>query len=302
MKIDKRNKDCCYNDKEHMYWDNNTKKRYTSVTTLIGKYQQPFDEEFWSGYKAIEKLLTVDQFKAKEIKADLRKRQKINLKDLSDWGITEEDYFAVQQEFKDAWEDKRVKSCERGTAIHAKLENEFYTKPKHSLKQYNLEGEYTTYRDNYDLSLDEKGVYPEFLIYFKTKDEFLMLAGQSDLVVKDGNDIYIIDYKTNEKIEQKSFYDSASRGNKVMLYPMNSIMDSNYWHYTLQLSTYAYMIKKQNPNFNIKGLMLIHYDHAGNPPVTYELEYMEKEVIKMLKYTKRRNMIEYEESLRNPII
>ena len=41
----------------------------------------------------------------------------------------------------------------------------------------------------------EKGVYPEFMISYKSDDGILRIAGQLDLLIKDGNDIYIYDYK-----------------------------------------------------------------------------------------------------------
>ena len=61
MKVDKNNGDVKYSDEEHVYWDDDGK--YISVTTLIGKYCQPFDKDFWSAYKALEKLLGKEDFK-----------------------------------------------------------------------------------------------------------------------------------------------------------------------------------------------------------------------------------------------
>ena len=49
-----------------------------------------------------------------------------------------------------------------------------------------------------------------------------------------------------------------------MLYPLNNLDDSNFWHYTLQLATYAWMLQKINPDFIIKDLILYHFDHKGN--------------------------------------
>ena len=52
--VDKQNGNVKYSDAEHVYWDD--EGNYISVTTLIGHYCQPFDKEFWSSYKALEKL------------------------------------------------------------------------------------------------------------------------------------------------------------------------------------------------------------------------------------------------------
>jgi hypothetical protein len=54
MKIDKQNGSVCFNEDSHVYWNVNDNEKYISVTTLIERYAQPFDSEFWSGYKALE--------------------------------------------------------------------------------------------------------------------------------------------------------------------------------------------------------------------------------------------------------
>jgi len=68
-------------------------------------------------------------------------------------------------------------------------------------------------------------------------------------------------------------------------------MDCNMVHYQLQLSTYAWMIQQLNPNFNIKMLMIIHYDHDGNEN-HYELEYIKDDVERMLKHYKKSLIIQ----------
>ena len=93
MKVDKQNQNVCYNDEKHMYWDENGV--YVSVTTLIGKFCQDFDKDFWSGYKALEKLLSADEFKAE--KSQLLNTHKIDVKYFCDmYGFTVNDYNKAQ--------------------------------------------------------------------------------------------------------------------------------------------------------------------------------------------------------------
>ena len=67
MQIDKQNGDIAFNEEAHRYWDiNNENKKFISVTTLIGKFGQPYDKEFWSAYKALEKLLPPDAWKVEK--------------------------------------------------------------------------------------------------------------------------------------------------------------------------------------------------------------------------------------------
>ena len=68
-----------------------------------------------------------------------------------------------------------------------------------------------------------------------------------------------------------------------MKYPLNNLEDCNFIHYTLQLSTYAWMIQKLNPEFIIKDLILVHFDHQGNQNI-YHLDYLKKDVEKMLRW------------------
>ncbi len=77
-----------------------------------------------------------------------------------------------------------------------------------------------------------------------------------------------------------------------MKYPLNNIQDTNFWHYSLQLSTYAWMIQKIDPRFEIKALILLHYDHDGGN-ATYECEYLKTDVERMLAFHKK--TIEHDE-------
>ena len=64
MEVDKQNGNVGFNDLNHCYFDvNDESKRYISVTTLIGKYCQPFDKDFWSAYKALEVLIPKESWK-----------------------------------------------------------------------------------------------------------------------------------------------------------------------------------------------------------------------------------------------
>ena len=62
IKVDKENKDVFFNDETHKYYDKKTMQPYISVTQIVGKYSQEFDENFWSSYKALEAILEGDVF------------------------------------------------------------------------------------------------------------------------------------------------------------------------------------------------------------------------------------------------
>lgn len=193
MKIDKQNGTVAFNDQEHIYWNVNDNKRYVSVTTLIHRYTQEFDKEFWSSYKALEKLLPKKSWEIE--KKSLLNTKKFNKELLSLYDIDENDFNAVQQDILDAWDEENRKSCERGTKIHSEIENSFYDHPTNiSLKKFGLGGKFECKKDYSELDL-EHGVYPEYLIYRESDDGILRIAGQVDLIIKSGNEITIVDHK-----------------------------------------------------------------------------------------------------------
>ena len=296
-KPDKVNGDVLYYDDEHIYVDKQTQDKFISVTTLIHNYTYEFDSAFWSAYKALEALMEESDFSI--LKKSLLATKKFHTNILNKFGIDNEEFINKRTEILLSYDEERDKSCARGTAIHADFENKYYQSDKHNLSNYGLDGQFTCKPHYYELDL-EKGIYPEYLIYRTSSDGVLKVAGQIDLLVKDGNDIYIYDYKTNKEIKQKSYFNRNKKSYECMKFPLNNVMDCNYMHYSLQLSLYAYLLQQINPEFNIKLLKLIHIDH-NNKQTDYELEYMKERVEIMLKHYKKQLKIKMELNRNTPV-
>ena len=297
--ITKQNGNIAFVEETHKYFDvTNPDAKFTSVTTMIHEYTQPFDKDFWSAYKALEKLLPKDVWNVE--KKSLLNSKKFDKVLLELHSITENDFNREQQGILDEWDNENRKSCERGTKIHADLENSFYQKKKDiDISKFEIGGKFECRKDYSELDI-ENGVYPEYLISRVSEDGKLRIAGQIDLLVKKGNKIIIADWKTNKKIETKSFFNSKTKTSVKMKFPLNNLDDVNYWHYTLQLSTYAWMIQKLNPEFEIEDLVLVHFDHSDNMTV-YHLPYLKAEVIKMLNHFKKESSLKASREKRKPI-
>ena len=251
--------------------------------------EKEFDKEFVSAYKALEKIIPADIWKKE--KGGIWKGHKIPKDFLEVHDITQEELNKVQQDILDEWEETNRIACERGTKIHAQLEHSFYDAGSNiTLKKFGIGGKFECKKDYSDLDL-EYGVYPEYLIYYDNPKIDLHIAGQIDLIVKNGNDIYIIDHKTNKKIDLKGFYNGATRTSDKMKFPLSHLDECNYNHYQLQLSTYAWMLQKLNPDFVIKDLILNHYDHSGKNTL-YHCTYLKDDVEKMLKYYAKQKKLE----------
>jgi len=145
------------------------------------------------------------------------------------------------------------------------------------------------------------GVYPEHLVYLKSAG----LCGQADLVEIVKNKIHITDYKTNKEIKEKGYTNWEGVTSK-MFNPVSHLDDCNLNHYNLQLSLYAYIIKKHNPKLKIGKLTIQHVkfkeagkDKHGYPinesingePVVektkmYELPYLKNEIRSIVMWLK----------------
>lgn len=280
LQVDKENDEVFFNDEKHEYRDKIDGSRYISVTQIVHMYQQPFDENFWSSYKACEAIMGAAKFSA--IKGVLLQSKVWNDKLLTTYDIDETEFLKKKEEIIAGYAAKRESSCEIGTAIHLEKELQFYNESTRDLQKFGLGGKFYCEKGYYQLDQD-RAVYPEFLISYKFPNG-LKVSGQIDLLIKDGYDIFILDYKTNDKIEKQSYFDRKTKSYQMMKYPLNNIMDTNYWHYCLQLSLYFYLLKQINPKFNLKKLALIHIDKVTRKETEYECEYLEDDVKRLLKH------------------
>lgn len=191
--ITKQNGNIAFNEDQHIYWDITApNEKFTSVTTVIHKFTQPFDRSFWSQFKALEKLLTKESWAIE--KKSLLNTKKFDNSLLDVYGISELDFNKTQQGILDEWDAENRKSCERGTKIHADLENSFYNKDNIDISKFHVGGKFKCVKDHNELDM-EYGVYPEYLIHRVSEDGKLRIAGQIDLLVKKGNKLTICDYK-----------------------------------------------------------------------------------------------------------
>ena len=282
MKIDKENDVVAYNDEEHLYIEKATGMKCVSATTLIHHFAQPFDSVFWSCVKALEALITPEEFAS--IKEELYRKKKFDEKFVTKFKIQPEIFIQKKYEILDAWKQKNEEACERGTRIH-KIHEDLHLKgTTPEIQKLGLGGSFKLNTSN-KVAPHEDGIYPELLMHRISDDGKLKIAGQADLIIIENGNIHILDYKTNAEIKKSSYFNPTTKQRQMMQYPLNNLQDCNFYHYNLQLSLYGWMIKKQHPELTVKSLTLIHIDHKDKTTF-YDLPYLEKDVERMLAYYK----------------
>ena len=185
--------------------------KWTSVTSFVGLFKPKFDAE------------------AQAKKSSKNKRSKWH-------GMTPKEILA-------AWDGESQRAIELGNWYHDQREKnlcEFKTIERDGvvvpIVRPIVDGSGTKIAPDQKVS---DGVYPEHFVYLKS----LGICGQADLVTIVNNQIHIIDYKTNKEIKEKGFTNWEGITSK-MYNPVSHLDDCNLNHYNLQLSLYAYIIKK----------------------------------------------------------
>lgn len=258
----------------HTYFSPGVK--YTSVTTLIGKFKQKFDSKFWSKYKALEQI--VPDFTKQFRNFDSRESAVEYYGKVVDQNLLDEKI----KEILASWRKTNIASTTKGTNYHSYKEEVSknrgyeinpYTGQKMKTYHYNRKSDYneSLIFDLYKLS---DGFYPELLVW----NDYYKVAGQADKVfistIGDQRFVDIDDYKTNKKIEIESYFDRAG-GYRMMKPPVAHLMDCNLQHYELQISCYAFLLEQFG--FQVNNLAFHHFEEE------YPLLYRKEEVISMLQ-------------------
>lgn len=251
MKYDKIKGTIGYNDLLHRYEVIATKKKYTSCTTLLGKFKEEFDEQKMSFFCA---------------KRDVKKR------------LTKLSIEKRQQELLAEWKLKNKTVCDYGTRLHYALEIMLQDKLtiKETKSKFNLNDTECIYLQYVvDLRLhDDCDLILEDLLFSHEYE----IAGQSDVVRIKDSLVHIDDWKFNSK-----FLDWESYKDKTFLKPLTYRKESKLDIYELQLSIYMYL-KCEETGLE-PGTMQIHHFLDGIC-TTHKFKYNKEEVIKILDYEK----------------
>ena len=237
-----------FNADDHSYKSIDAEENisWISVTTIIGKFKNPFNAE--------------------------KVAKKVSKSKKSKW------YGISPKEIQKIWNNESVRAMTLGTFYHdqrekdicsfSSIEREGFTIPVFAPK-----GEEEGIKIAPHQKVDP-GVYPEHMVYLKSAG----ICGQADLVEVVEGKVNIIDYKTNKEIKTESFKNWEGKSER-MSPPLSHLDDCNFNHYALQLSIYMYIIIKHNPKLK-PGKIHIHHvkfeeegkDKYGYPITKYTLE------------------------------
>lgn len=164
-------------------------------------------------------------------------------------------------------------SSEAGTKMHEDIEYYFNNKPRE-----NDSIEYK-YFNNFLKSDFMKNLEPyrtEWVVY----DQELDIAGSIDMVFynKESKTYEIWDWKRSKGIQRNNKFENGHE-------PLQHLEHCNYWHYSLQLNFYKYLLEK---NYDVKissmHLLVLHPNNENKNFIEITAPELSKEVLDIVEY------------------
>lgn len=254
-------------DEPHVYFIDD--EQVISVTGLIHRFTEEFDEEKWLKIKADERVATTPQLPGE---------------------TSEQSFERHKKELKQEWTFKNRHGIYEGKLIHFYLENLMANK---DVVEDKSGQDMVTFSDiEKSFFMMKKLAHNFYRDYIQTgilipvKSELvvgakeLKLAGQIDQLFYNTelNALQLYDWKTNRKLSRSSNYSMTG--------PLAHLDSCELNTYSLQLHTYKYLLEK---NTNIKlhdKLHIVWFNEYNDNPQIIECRDLSKEVQIMLDYYK----------------
>jgi hypothetical protein len=201
----------------------------------------------------------------------------------------ESKYFGMTaEEIKKQWSDKGKASSEAGTRMHLDIEH-FYNAMPAGGDDYSFDtgvkglavDQWTPAEGaEWDYFCDYQRKYGSQFVPFRTEwlvfDEEHKVAGSIDMVYKkpDGT-LAIYDWKRIEELKVENRFQSG-------LGPVSHLPDTNYWHYSLQLNVYRYILQKHY-GYTVSELALVVLHPNNKSWRVAKLNMLDDEVLGMME-------------------
>ena len=192
-------------------------------------------------------------------------------------------YGKTREEIKKMWDDNRDNAASAGTKMHYDIECYY-----NNMDINNDSTEYKWFLEFDDWVRANTNMFPyrtEMIVW----DKELKLCGSIDMLYENEfGELELYDWKRCKEIKKNSSFNKWSTTECIEHFP-----DSNFWHYSLQLNTYKYMLEK-NYNKKVNGMYLIclHPNNKNGSYLKYKVSDLQDEIKDLMKL--RLDMVEKE--------
>ena len=187
---------------------------------------------------------------------------------------TNSKYFGqTREEIKAGWKKNGDEASKAGTKMHYDIEC-FYNDLEVEIDEDCVEFDYFMAFEN-DIGSKLEPYRTEWMVW----DKELQMAGSIDMVFRnDDGTLLIYDWKRCKNIKKDNRYQSSTTE------CINHLPDTNFWHYSLQLNTYKYILEK-NYGEKVVGMYLVclHPNNANKSYIRLEVPHLKSEMEDLMK-------------------
>jgi hypothetical protein len=161
-------------------------------------------------------------------------------------GLFAKKHGLIKEEVLAEWEEAGRVSCKNGHAVHGVFEKYILTKEIIFPGVHEKEIVAEKFIKDFFYTNRLTPVEAEMIVYNDS------LASQIDCIARNPHgEYFIFDWKTSKEVKKDSF-------NKFMLEPYCHVPDSNFYHYSFQLSLYKELCKE----YKIRDCFIVHIDQS----------------------------------------
>ncbi len=168
-------------------------------------------------------------------------------------------------ETKESLKKKWKNTATYGKKVHKEIEDFYNTK-----KDQGKTEEYSQFL-KFNIQAIEWG-WEIFRSEWKIYDEDLKICGCIDALFKHGDKYIICDWKTSKEIKKENEYENA------LTKCISHLPNANFWHYSLQLNYYKYILEKK---YYIKVEKMILVNLLKDSYTIYEIDDMQDSIQKL---------------------
>ena len=272
-----------YKDSDHSYLIDDV--RAISGTQLIHKYVSEFKQLEVAEMVAKKKDILVEYVLNDWAKNNVKSTVK---------GTLMHEFIELQfQKRVLEFDDSQIKQMIKTSLKRIETYNSEFSDLKHDIDEVlvNIKDSIHKTIDKIEKFLkDSNGSLIPILSEFIIGDKEYRICGTIDQIFynKTYNSLQIWDWKTNNKIDLENKF----KKDQFMLPPISHIENSNFWHYSIQLSLYKFILQKIT-GIEVGKLYLCHFDDTKDDYTLHECPYLEMEV-KLILEDNLKSMIEEE--------
>lgn len=187
-------------------------------------------------------------------------------------------YFGMTKpEIKKQWKDNGQEAARMGTAMHLMFEYHYNNIHPEKIESYKDTIEYSYFTRFIEDHQDLVPYRTEWTVFHEEHK----VSGSIDMTFlnEDDGTISIYDWKRCKAIEKNNNF-----GKRCLVDGLQHIHDTNYWHYTLQLNVYKYILeKKYDKKVRDLHLVVIHPDNESGTYDKIKLPIIpEKDLLRLL--------------------